>query len=579
MVDLGHEGFEVAPGAAGDQAQSVAFGGNQRECGAAGMGQADPARNGGCCQPKRRKGQHQRPDRRIERIGQGAGEEPQRHPARLLQVEAGISGHPGPAGLRSREPFQQMLPGCQPGRRARNRIQHQRRRVRQQGHHQGDLGNRNPHVARQRLKMTARRDPRMSRQDGQRQGDNLGDRQQGQHRSGPGHSLRHGQQPAGKQRKQRQRGQQRATQIVQHLPAVDCRDSADGFPLAADPRQKLPIAARPAVLSAGVHVLAAGKIFDDLDVRGKARAREGAFEQVMAEQGVVGHPAGQGRREGVDVIDAFASERPFVEQVLIDIGNGRRIGLDPAGAGGNALVERPRSAKRQGRGNLRLQNAVARGHALADRVDDRAVQGMGHLADQPAHRIAQDAGVGIQRDDELHVLRHGGAGQKAGIGRTAQQPVQFDKFAALALPPQPDALGRVPAALAVQEQKPVTVSRRIGLVQGCNRRASLDHQGRVGRRGFFVAIRPVRQKRVVHGATDAGQMMHLQPLDLVLQILRVGQQDRHRHKGAQVGWNTVFQRKSGQRPWSENPRDQEIDQRRSRLESDRRSGQNQRRTL
>ena len=33
--------------------------------------------------------------------------------------------------------------------------------------------------------------------------------------------------------------------------------------------------------------------------------------------------------EGVDIVDALADERPFAENVLIDVGNGARVGSMP----------------------------------------------------------------------------------------------------------------------------------------------------------------------------------------------------------------------------------------------------------
>ena len=67
------------------------------------------------------------------------------------------------------------------------------------------------------------------------------------------------------------------------------RRSTDGrVAPAEEPRQQLPVAARPAMLARGGHVVARGKLLDDLDVGGEPGARKDALEQVVAEQRAVG---------------------------------------------------------------------------------------------------------------------------------------------------------------------------------------------------------------------------------------------------------------------------------------------------
>ena len=147
MAVFGHECLEIAPGAAGNQTQGVALGDTKGDCGMIGNRQADPACDSRGCQPQDRKTQNQRPDRGIQRISQGAGEQPKRHPARLLQIEPGISGHCRPTRLRRCQPFQQMLSIAKANRCARDGIQHLRCRVGKQNHHQGDLRKSQPQVA------------------------------------------------------------------------------------------------------------------------------------------------------------------------------------------------------------------------------------------------------------------------------------------------------------------------------------------------------------------------------------------------------------------------------------------------
>ncbi len=84
--------------------------------------------------------------------------------------------------------------------------------------------------------------------------------------------------------------------------------------------------------------------------------------------------------------------------------------------------------RKQGR-DPGLQHAVTGDNTTQRGIETRAVEGVRHLADQPVHRVARQSGVSVQRDDVAdaggHFRRMPNEGQKTGVGRTAQQPVQF----------------------------------------------------------------------------------------------------------------------------------------------------------
>jgi hypothetical protein len=96
--------------------------------------------------------------------------------------------------------------------------------------------------------------------------------------------------PACRQRQKARGRADRPTQIVDHLPATDPRKCVPDAGLLTslggeteNPRQELPVSARPAVVTPGAHIVSRRKIVDDLDIRGEARARESPLEQVMAQ--------------------------------------------------------------------------------------------------------------------------------------------------------------------------------------------------------------------------------------------------------------------------------------------------------
>ncbi len=111
-------------------------------------------------------------------------------------------------------------------------------------------------------------------------------------------------------------------------------------PVAAqNPGQQLPVAAGPAVGSRGRGGVGRGMVLDHLHVGDQPCACVVTFEQVVAEDGVLRDPSGQGGGEGIDVVDALAGEGALPEQVLVDVGDGERVGVQPLQGGVDPLEE------------------------------------------------------------------------------------------------------------------------------------------------------------------------------------------------------------------------------------------------
>ena len=158
---------------------------------------------------------------------------------------------------------------------------------------------------------------------------------------------------------------------------------------------------------AGGDVVAGGKLLDDLDIGGEPGAGEDAFEQIVAEQGRVGHPAGQRRLESVDVVDALAGVGAFAEEILVHIGDRGGIRVDAVHAGKHALEQRTLAADRQRGRDPRLQHGIARDDPPGGGIEARPVERMRHLADQAVDRVARQPRVGVERDDVADVGGHG----------------------------------------------------------------------------------------------------------------------------------------------------------------------------
>ena len=109
---------------------------------------------------------------------------------------------------------------------------------------------------------------------------------------------------------------------------------------AQDPRQELPVAARPAVLAGGRDEVVRRELVEQLHVGHEAGPGEHALEQVVAEHRVLGHPVDHRRAERVDVVDPLAGEAALAEQVLVDVRDGGGVRVD-AGARRRRSAGRP----------------------------------------------------------------------------------------------------------------------------------------------------------------------------------------------------------------------------------------------
>ena len=94
--------------------------------------------------------------------------------------------------------------------------------------------------------------------------------------------------------------------------------------------------------------------------RSQPGAREGALEQIVAQERVLGDPPRQRLLERVDVVDALAGVAPLAEQVLVDVGDGGGVGIDAGRAGEDALEERGVTLGRERGRDARLEDAVPR---------------------------------------------------------------------------------------------------------------------------------------------------------------------------------------------------------------------------
>ena len=157
------------------------------------------------------------------------------------------------------------------------------------------------------------------------------------HQQGGNCSHWQGSQPAQRQSHACEWRQDGTTQVVKHFPAPDSGDRAR---LRAEhPTEQLPVAAGPAMLALDGDIITRWKFLNDLDIGCQAGARENTFKEIVTQQGVFRDATVKRGLESIDIVNPLAGVRALAEQILINIGDRRRVGIHPAGPGKYQLIQ------------------------------------------------------------------------------------------------------------------------------------------------------------------------------------------------------------------------------------------------
>src|SRR6185437_10389674 len=146
-------------------------------------------------------------------------------------------------------------------------------------------------------------------------------------------------------------------------------------------------------------------------------------------------------------------------------------------------------------------------HAAQIPIYHRAVERMGHLADETDGAAARQTCVGVERDDVADAVAElcklVGGDDETGVACAAQQAVQFMELAALALPAHPFALRRIPAAAAMEQEETLFAVTGVEFVYSLLRRFE---QWLVVDGGLAVAVFPVGEERKEQVAIGVGKI-------------------------------------------------------------------------
>src|SRR5207237_9819390 len=104
-------------------------------------------------------------------------------------------------------------------------------------------------------------------------------------------------------------------------------------------------------------------------------ARVASLQKVMAENQVIGKAPFQRKFKCVDIVNAFADEGTLTEHILVNIGNGSRVGIDAGFISKHPRI--PRSVRaRKTDGHARLKDTVTFRDALPGLIVTCTIQGM-----------------------------------------------------------------------------------------------------------------------------------------------------------------------------------------------------------
>ena len=183
--------------------------------------------------------------------------------------------------------------------------------------------------------------------------------------------------------------------------------------------------------------------------------------------------------ESINIVYAFADKRTLREHVLIDIGDGARVRVDPRLVTEQSRIARLDTALQAHR-DPGLQNAITLDDALFGFIIDCTIQGVRDRAGKLPGSVARQLRIRVERNDVFHLHQYRRLtdnARKTFARTTAQKCIQLGEFASLAFVTHPDPLGSVPAARAMKQEESVVRRMWIFVVECRDSFLGHLHQG------------------------------------------------------------------------------------------------------
>src|SRR6185437_4445258 len=192
-------------------------------------------------------------------------------------------------------------------------------------------------------------------------------------------------QPTEQQQQNHGRRYQAAPEIVHDFPSRKDRERIFQGPTLRTgharqyPAGDLPVTANPAVTPGHIGCIGRRIVFVELHIAQQTGTCITAFYKVVAENAVLRKMPTECPLKSIHVIDPFADERAFAENVLVNVRHSTRVRINARFATPETRITRAICAL-QTRGHTRLQDAVARGNALLCLFVDGLVERVSHCS-------------------------------------------------------------------------------------------------------------------------------------------------------------------------------------------------------
>ena len=197
-----------------------------------------------------------------------------------------------------------------------------------------------------------------------------------------------------------------------------------------------------------------GVVFEQSYICHQTDAPVDALKQIMAEERIFGHAAGQAALKSSHIIDALASIVTFTKKILVHVGYCPRVQIESG-----ISSENPRKQRAVGTGwpdlHPRLEHRVPGDYFVAVRGKFGAVQRVRQGGDEAPRAIPGQTRIRIQCDNVLDLWQDSEISHLHAVGGLlapiCNQAIELSQLAPFALPAHPAVLRWVPLPFTMEE--------------------------------------------------------------------------------------------------------------------------------
>src|SRR5262249_20829092 len=216
-------------------------------------------------------------------------------------------------------------------------------------------------------------------------------------------------------------------------------------------------------------------------------------------------------------VNAFTVITTFTNQILVNVGDGMSVRIDPARIGKDAR-EPCRHGARERRTDARLNDRVTSNHTATIRRKPRLIQWMRQGFDHPPGLAAEQLCICIERDDKPNAL------ESSAIARTKksfqlgrrlahEESIELLELAALSLPADPALLALAPRTPPMEKKEP---ARSVPAIQFIDPAGDDVDILRVLRHALSRCVGKICQKRESQVCVGISEVANFEALELAL---------------------------------------------------------------